>query len=354
MNPQHHHEFKNGVLRGLIWVLLAGLLLVIANLAAAATKVDRSSMLFPYYETDDVLGSVATHHYAKDTAALLAQIASLNKATSQFCAGDSTLERVKAQHAKAYLAWLELSAVVMGPMLENNTVRQIDFRPMRLNLLERAIKKQPKGAKSMALVGSPAKGFPALEYLLMQAEFKANTPQCNYAQEVVQDISRTVESLSWQPFNSDMPLYFNQLVGAIHNLAWERMEKPLLKSQDQAAAQDEATWPFEAFDLTEQAWNAQWKGIAELLVVQTANVPEADAQLVPLEAYLRGLGKIDLADALVNHCDAVGATLRSIDTAQVASVEQAVKATKALKNFLETEVAKGLKVSIQFSSSDGD
>lgn len=354
MNFQHQHEFKNGVLRGLIWVLLASVLLVIANLAVAATKVDRSSMLFPYYETDDVLDSVATHHYAKDTAALLAQLGSLNKATAQFCAGNSTLKRVKSQYSRAYLAWLELSAVVMGPMLEDNTVRQIDFRPMRLNLLERAIKKQPKGAQVMALVGSPAKGFPALEYLLTQAEFKQGSPQCNYAQEVVQDIARTVEGLSWQPFNADMPLYFNQLVGATHNLAWERMEKPLLKRQDQAAARGEVAWPFAALGLTEQAWAAQWTGIAELLVVQTANVPDADAQLVPLEAYLRGLGKIDLADALVNHSDAVGATMRSIDTAQAASVDEAVNATKALKNFLETEVAKGLKVSIQFSSSDGD
>jgi predicted lipoprotein len=354
MNPQHQHEFKNGVLRGLIWVLLAGLLLVIANLASAETKVDRSSLLFPYYETDDVLGSVAMHHYAKDTAVLSGRLDSLNKATTQFCAGNSTREHVKTQYAKAYLAWLELSAVVMGPMLEHNTVRQIDFRPGRINLLERAISKQPKGAQAMALVGSPAKGFPAIEYLLMHAEFKANTPQCIYAQEVVQDIARTVEGLSWQPFNADMPLYFNQLVGATHNLAWERMEKPLLKFKDQVANRDEPVWPFTSLGLTEQAWAAQWRGIAELLVVHTEHVPAAETGVVPLEAYLRGLGKIDLADALVKHHDLASAAILDIDADRAASVEQAVSATKALKNFLETEVAKGLKVSIQFSSSDGD
>jgi predicted lipoprotein len=366
MNPQHQHELKNGLLRGLICVVLAGFLLLMVNLAAAAKPVDRSTMLFPYYGAEEVLNSAATHHHAKDTVVLLGHLEQLSAATARYCMGEGKLELVKKQYSKAYLAWLELSAVVMGPMLENNTVRQIDFRPLRINLLERAIKKQPQGAKAMALVGSPAKGFPAFEYLLTQAEFKAGTKHCNYAQEVVQDIARTVGSLKWQPgsvkadednaqdLGADMQLYFNQLVGATHNLAWERMEKPLLKNRDETATDGTANWPFSELKLTEKAWDAQWRGVADLLVVSSQTVPSADTQVVPLEAYLRGLGKIELADTLVKHSDAVAGAVRANNIEKPASVEQSVKALKVLKGFLETEVAKGLNVSIQFSSSDGD
>lgn len=373
MNPQHQHELKTGLLRGLVWVVLAFVLLLVlnfANSAVAAKPVDRSNMLFPYYEVTEVLNSVATHHHAKDTAALIDQLEALSVATAQYCKTDgktqpANMQQLQAQYAKAYLAWLELSAVVMGPMLDNNTVRQIDFRPLRLNLLERAIKKQPQGAQGMVLIGSPAKGFPALEYLLTQNDFQGGTPQCNYAHEVVLDIARTVAGLSWQTnptqaneddakaLNAGMQLYFNQLVGATHNLAWERMEKPLLKNKDAAGA-NAGHWPFSEFQLTEKAWAAQWQGIEHLLMVTGQTVPQADTQVIPLEAYLRGLGKIELADTLVTYSSAVAVAMRSNDITKPASVEQSVKALKVLKGFLESEVAKGLKVSIQFSSSDGD
>jgi len=364
MNPQHQHELKTGLLRGLVWVVLAFVLLLVlnfANSAVAAKPVDRSDMLFPYYEVTEVLNSVATHHHAKDSAVLSDQLDALSVATAQYCKTDgktlpANMQQLQGQYAKAYLAWLELSAVVMGPMLDNNTVRQIDFRPLRLNLLERAIKKQPQGAQAMALIGSPAKGFPALEYLLTQNDFKSGTPQCNYAHEVVLDIARTVAGLKWddaQALGAGMQLYFNQLVGATHNLAWERMEKPLLKNKDEAGA-NAGHWPFSEFHLTEKVWAAQWQGIEHLLMVTSQTVPQANTQVIPLEAYLRGLGKIELADTLVKYSSAVSVAMRSNDITKPASVEQSVKALKVLKGFLESEVAKGLKVSIQFSSSDGD
>lgn len=362
MNPQHQHELKTGLLRGLVWVVLSFVLLLVLNLAnpaAAAKPVNRSNMLFPYYKVSEVLSSVATHHYASDTAQLRVQLEQLSAATAQFCKIDAKAkpidqQQLKAQYANAYLAWLELSAVVMGPMLDNNTIRQIDFRPLRLNLLERAIKKQPQGAQAMALIGSPAKGFPALEYLLTQDDFKAETPQCSYAHEVVLDLARTVADLKWdkaQALGENMQLYFNQLIGATHTLAWERMEKPLLKSKDEAGA---AHWPFLELQLTQKAWAAQWQGIEHLLLVNSQTVPQANAEVVPLEAYLRGLGKIELADTLVEHSSAVATAMRNNDIAKPASVERSVKSLKVLKGFLESEVATGLKVSIQFSSSDGD
>jgi uncharacterized protein len=146
------------------------------------------------------------------------------------------------------------------------------------------------------------------------------------------------------------------LVGATHNLAWERMEKPLLKNKDEAGAnmRPAGHWPFSELQLTEKAWAAQWQGIEPLLMVGSQTVPQADVQVIPLEAYLRGLGKIELADTLVKHSSAVAAAMKSNDITKPGSVQQSVKTLKVLKGFLESEVARGLKVSIQFSSSDGD
>lgn len=355
MNSQHQHELKNGLLQSLLWMAAAGVLLLLLNWFNEAKAFERRTMLFPYYEPQEVLNSAVKHHYEEETSALLAQLQALELATSKFCSGDQALGMLKTQYAKTYLAWLKLSAVVVGPMLDNNTVRQIDFRPARVNLLERAIKQQPKGAQGMALVGSPAKGFPSFEYLLLQRDFKPGTAQCAYAKEVVQDLARTVGALNWKPLgNLTMPLYFNQQVGALHNLSWERMEKPILKNQDAEARGEAASWPLSELGLTQQSWLAHWHGIEALLVLKSEVVPQANRSVVPMEAYLRGLGKIDLANELVKHSMAVSTALLLSRPESADGTERAVKAIKVLKGFMAQEVAKELKVSIQFSSSDGD
>lgn len=345
---------KSGLFPALGCSVVGGVVLLFNTLAMAAKPVDRSTMLFPYYEVPEVLGSAVNHHYRKDTATLLQGLQQLNNSTALYCKGEAGLKALKTNYSEAYLAWLELSAVVIGPLLDNNTVRQIDFRPLREKLLERAIKKQPKGEQAMALVGSPAKGFPALEYLMLQSSFKPGSAECDYAQEVVKDIQRTVGDLRWKELPDNMQLYFNQMVGALHNLGWERMEKPLLKNRDLQAEHGTSEWPFAAVGLTTQAWAAQWRGIEHVLVLNSATVPQANRHVVPLEAYLRGLGQIELADTLVKHTDAVDKALRTNDIATPATVERSVKALRVLKGFMEQGVAKGLKVSIQFSSSDGD
>ncbi|MDP3188733.1 imelysin family protein [Limnobacter sp.] len=345
---------KSGLFRALGLIAVGCGVLLSSNLAMAAKPADRSAMLFPYYEVSEVLGSAVNHHYREDTTTLLQGLQQLDDSTAKYCKGDLSLSALKKRYSEAYLAWLELSAVVIGPLLENNTVRQIDFRPLREKLLARAINKQPKGEQAMALVGSPAKGFPAFEYLMFQPGFKPGSAECEYAHEVVKDIQRTVGGLQWKELPENMQLYFNQVVGALHNLSWERMEKPLLKNKDSQTETGASEWPFSALDLSKKAWVAQWRGIQHLLVLNSAMVPQANRHVVPLEAYLRGLGQIELADTLMKHSDAANTALQANDVAKPATIEQSVKALKVLKGFMEQDVAKGLKVSIQFSSSDGD
>lgn len=386
MEFDRRQELRKGVLQGLAWVLVACVFLLLANVARPAEAADvavvvsepfdRDALLFPYYGVPDVLNSAAMHHNNRLASGLLTQLQSLNTLTAQYCTGGAALAVLKEQYSLAYLSWLELSAVVIGPMLTNNTVRQIDFRPLRVNLLERAVQKQPAGAEQMALVGSPAKGFPAYEYLLAQPAFKPATAPCAYAREVVQDLARVVGEMKWTPvknlvgdddeqvsaLRADMQLYFNQLVGALHNLAWERMEKSQLKARDDVAAGKKSVEQSSSLNTTTRAWAAQWQGIESLLVLAGPQVPDGAKQVIPLEAYLRGLGQIGLADKLVKHSAAASLGLETItlnkpelnQDSRAQSIEQSIKALKALKAFLEQDVARGLNVSIQFSSSDGD
>ena len=371
MHFERRQELRKGLLQGLAWALVACVFLLLANVAKpaeAAETIDRSGLLFPYYEASEVLNSASKYHHNRLASNLLTQLQLLDQLTTQYCAGAEKLAGLNEQFSLTYLTWLELSAVVTGPMLINNTVRQIDFRPLRVNLLERAVQKQPVGAEQMALVGSPAKGFPAYEYLLTQPSFKPATAQCAYAREVVQDLVRVVRELKWTPvenlagdedeqasaLRADMQLYFNQLVGAVHNLAWERMEKSMLKARDEVAAGKEALNKASAMNLLQRAWAAQWQGIEPLLVLRSPQVPDGAQQVIPLEAYLRGLGQIGLADKLVKYSAAVAVALQANSLEKPEPIAQSIQALKVLKTFLEQDVAKGLKVSIQFSSSDGD
>ncbi|HEX4918266.1 MAG TPA: imelysin family protein [Limnobacter sp.] len=359
-------DFKGGVLRALSWLVVIAALWGFWILAEAASVSvssapsesalpERTGMLFPYYEPDDLLGSVRRFHFESHGQAVHTHLQALNGSLQAYCHGQGPLRAVREQYQKATLAWLGLSAVVMGPMLLNNTVRQVDFRPLRENLLKRAIAKQPEGAQEMALIGSPAKGFPALEHLLFGNTAPAGSPACAYAVQVAQDLDRTFAALDWQGQSAqpNVQLYFNQVLGGVQRLAWEGMQKPWMQHQD-SGAEGPMTWPHGGVGLAVAAWKTQWQSIENLLVLQGGFVPDARHQTVPLEAFLRGLGKVDLADALLAACVRVDGTMAVLDAENPASVSAAAQALQALKATMETQVAKGLNVSIQFSSSDGD
>ncbi len=336
--------------------------------AAPGAIKDRGNLLFPYYSQAELLSSVIEHHHANMAHRLEARVSKLSESLGDFCEGQADQQVVKNNYAQTMLAWHGLSAVVWGPMLEKNTVRQIDFRPFRQNLLERAIQKQPRNPQDMALIGSPAKGFPALEHLLFVSPLQPDTPACQYAVQLGRDIHGHLAGLEWQTppvENMDeseqaqslfagMQAYFNQVVGGVHHLSWEQIEKPRLKAIDQQLPLSQAQWPLNQLSMTPQAWRAQWAALSDLLVLKADAVPDPDHEVVPLEAYLLGLGQIELADGLSSRCQQLDASMSQLDSANPVQIEVAVNQLNALETFLKQDVARGLKVSIQFSSSDGD
>ena len=80
--------------------------------------------------------------------------------------------------------------MAVGPLLTRRSQRQIDFSPTRPALTERAIESEPAGLQAMERIGTPAKGLPALEWLLWTQPVAPGSAACRYAAEVALDIER--------------------------------------------------------------------------------------------------------------------------------------------------------------------
>ncbi|WP_370262158.1 hypothetical protein [Limnobacter sp.] len=354
-------DFKGGMLRALVWLLVLAVLLGFWMLAdarhvSAAVPEDRSAILYPLYTPETLLQAAREHHFVPATRQFQKQLSELSSSAQAYCAGNSDLPGLQARYKSTLLAWLGLSAVVDGPMLSTHLVREIDFRPLRERLLERALTLQAQGALNMAQVGSPGRGLPALERLWFVQPVAAGEPACAYSLAVLQDIQTRVDALNWNPPNDAPALvqqYFNQVLGAVQALAWQNMKKPLLAHQD-SKAEGPVRWPHSQLGLTEQAWQTIWRSVRHVLVMPHAAAPDPQQAVLPLEAYLRGLGHHTVADALWLAVERANEAISQLDAQTPASVQKASEALQALASALQTQVAPAMAVAVQFSSSDGD
>ncbi|WCM87063.1 imelysin family protein [Acidovorax sp. NCPPB 3576] len=356
--------------------LAAVALCALAGAAATATaQTNWRHDAVPFYDTTHALQSLYGH-WAQPRAGDFATAAqALPPALRALCdappaQAGAALDAARGAWRSTMLAWESLGAVAVGPVIARRTQRQIDFAPTRPPLIERAIKAQPQGAKAFERVGTPAKGLPALEWLLWTQPAAPATPACRYAVEAALDVEREAVALKaafdgaattdWAAEDEQerstqaMGEFINQWVGGIERLRWAHMEKPLRAAQGSRTPD----YPRAASGLTPEAWAAEWKALRTLAVLpQGAALPKPGEALVPLETYLRGRGLNPLADQLLQ------ATQR-IDTAFAAlaqpgkntgpQVLQAAKELTALKRLAEAEIAPALQVSIGFSDADGD
>jgi len=136
------------------------------------------------------------------------------------------------QHWLATLTeWERLSAVAFGPVLERRSQRQIDFTPTRPRLIEKAVKAAPATAAEMELIGTPAKGLPALEWLLWVKPIQPGSAECRYAVQVAAEIEREAAALAAAtPASVDaqaaLSELVNQWIGGLERLRWANLEMP--------------------------------------------------------------------------------------------------------------------------------
>jgi hypothetical protein len=360
------------------WPLLRGFVLLVStallgSLSQAQTVAPYVAV--PFYTPGHFMTGVYRYWYAPQAEDFARQSAALPTAMAAVCdaeapAAAGSLQQARAQWQASAAAWDRLSGVQIGPLVQRRSARQIDFTPTRPALIERAIQSAPGDAAAMERIGTPAKGLPAIEWLLWSQPVAPGTPACRYAVQIAADIDReaaalaaSFSELAARDLSEDetngpaMGELVNQWVGGLERLRWANMEKPALRAASGAskgAGVRQAGYPRSASEQTAASWAAHWQALRTLAVSTSSEAPRAGAGLVPLETYLRGRGLNPLADKLVQSVTRADKSLTDLAPANRAGLSQATRELGQLKKLAEAEVAPALDVSIGFSDADGD
>jgi uncharacterized protein len=132
-------------------------------LAGSAQAQSGGALAFPYYSGEDALTGLYARQLPPLARDFETQAKALSAAARQHCAGPARPGPLKDAWRRALLSWQSLSSPALGPVIERRSQRQIDFWPVRPALLDKALERTPKTLADMESIGSPAKGFPALE-----------------------------------------------------------------------------------------------------------------------------------------------------------------------------------------------
>lgn len=312
-------------------------------------------------QADTVASIQAVHmdRMAPRAVELTATSEGLAQALEAYCGkqvAPDALEQPRQAWRNALDRWERLSAVAIGPVLEQRMQRRIDFMPTRSRMILKAIKSAPANAQDMELIGTPAKGFPALEWLLWTQPIQPATPACAYAVQVAKEIgleARSMEqgykqaasrTLNGEAARTALSELVNQWVGGLERLRWTNMEMPV-RVAGTAGPDAVPEYARQASGATAAGWAAQWDLLRTLAVGQGKG---------SLAALLREQGQgalVDTLDQAVARADAVMAGLGATEKDRIL---QAAQELAALKHLAENEVAPALGVSIGFSDSDGD
>lgn len=254
-------------------------------------------------------------------------------------------------------AWQRVAAVNMGPLVERRTDRMVNFQPLRPARLAEAIQQAPKTLADMERIGSPGKGFPALEHLLWTQPAPPGSPSCSYAVMAAASVTDEIQGLrtAFQATAAAKPdlrvteEFLNQWIGGLEQLRWERMEKPLRSASTTSGKKKPQLIRMDS-DSTLASWRAQWSGLRDLAVAP-AGAPESQVSIAGLvAAHYRPLTAGRFAKA-VQEVDSAFAALNSTD---LESVQKLSTALSGLKRWVEADIASLLQLSIGFSDGDGD
>jgi predicted lipoprotein len=343
------------------------LCLVMGQVHAQTTPPESPVVAFPIYNAAHAMQGLHRHTLLPRAQAFSQAATALTTQTVAYCNGSTSLPVVRQQWKDTRQAWEALSSVATGAVLERRSQRQIDFWPVRPALVERAIARAPQGEAAMQLVGTPAKGLPALEWLLWTRPAAPATPPCTFAQEVAKDVEREAKELvqaetkiAAQDWEDDaeasgkgMAEWINQWLGALEQLRWAQMEKPLKA----APANERPAYARLASSSDAVSWQTQWQALraqAGVTPEQRRAPPQPGQALVPIEAILMGKGELALATRWSVALAKADAAMVSADPARASTVLSATTALKTLNMLFQNEVASSLDIPLGFSSADGD
>lgn len=320
---------------------------------------------FPSYTAADALQGLYRHRLPAQAQAFEAQARALGTALRERCGQPGGAEALQQSWLQALQAWQALATPSVGPLVERRSQRQLDFWPPRPALIERALRQPPRSLADLERIGTPAKGFPALEWLLRQPLDEA---RCAYAALLGQDIEAQAQALAAdlaaraaaldkpdETLGASFQEWVNQWLGGWERLRWTQIEQPLQKARTGGSAPAFArqSQPANLAD-----WRTQWEALqaqAQLSPQQRREPPQPGLALVPIEALLMGKGRIALAERWAQALDKVGARMAAL-TPQTGAQELLALAQdmKAVTALFQNEVAPALDVPLGFSDTDGD
>lgn len=304
------------------------------------------------------LASAYRDSFQPRATAFAAESAALNQAIDTLCEAPaaeaaSALAAARTQWQATTTAWDRLAGVAVGPLVQRRALTALDFNPTRPALIERAIGSAPVGAEAMERVGTPAKGIPALEWLLWTKKPAPQSPACRYTQQVAIELAREGAALSagfaervatdWAADPARTYLawqeLFNQWLGGFERLRWTQIDKPL-KTVETSSAGKAPVFARAASGHAAQSWAAHWEALRSLAA--------------PVAQSLAASGQQPLADRLVQSVAEADAAMRRATPADLPALPAATRALAGVKKLIEAEVAPALEVVVGFSDGDGD
>jgi hypothetical protein len=309
----------------------------------------RQRVAWPFvYPADFVRGALQVHFipaaqaFATSSAAL----------SDQFAQGCGNVAAARQHWQAALLDWERLAAVAVGPLIERRAARTVDFWPTRPAMVNEAVAAAPGDVQALERVGAPAKGLPAIEYLLWQPRLDA--AQCGYASLMAQECAAEAQALlagfkalgqrEWTT-ETALPLlqdWIGQAVGGLEQLRWKKIGKP-------ARGGRKSDWPRFASGATRASWQATWQGLEDFL-----RGSQTDEAFSGVTGLLRGRGDEAIADELDAVADRAHAGIAAADPAKPATTAAAQKAVAQTKSVLEDKAAAAMQIMVGFSDADGD
>lgn len=346
----------------LLSLVLAGFIPAVGTQGAVAV---------PYYTPADFVQGMYRNGHLPKARDFSRAAGALAGAVETQCAAPragaaAVLKRTREHWLAAAQAWDALSAVAVGPLLQRRSARQIDFEPTRPALIARALRAAPADLQALERIGTPAKGLPALEWLLWSLPPGSRPASCGYALLLAREIEAEAQALETafaelaaRDWGADpagataaMSETLNQWVGGLERLRWAQMEKPLRAAQGTGAA---PAYPRAAAGAIRRSWLARWRALSDLAAAPgRAAAPAPGAGLVPLETYLRGRGLNPLADRLARAVHEAERSLQAAQPGNGADTLAAARSLARLTRLAQADIAPALEVPLGFSDSDGD
>lgn len=306
----------------------------------------------PYLTPSQFVRAALALHFVPAAKAFEQSGAALAAHLANACSAADGLQAARTLWRTAMLDWERLAAVAVGPLIERRAARALDFWPTRPALIEAAVRAQPSALNELERIGAPAKGLPALEWLLWQRQ--PDSAQCNYAALLAREcaveasaLRAGFDSLAQREWDDESALpvlhdWIGQAVGGLEQLRWKKIGKP-------ARAGRKADWPRATSGQTRAAWAMQWEGLTRLLLGTPAGAEQGS-----LNGLLRGRGHLGISAQLERAVAGAGAAVAAADPARPATLAATQQALARSKAVVEDQAAGALQITVGFSDADGD